>query len=115
MSVVRQSELPFDKISRDFVGRDHGGIGFTFLIVDAGPGEGPALHRHPYAEVLVVLEGRARATLGEDEVDVGVGDIVVVPANVAHRFVNTGTGRLRQIDIHDSPHFVTEWLKGRDG
>jgi mannose-6-phosphate isomerase-like protein (cupin superfamily) len=115
MSVIRQSELPFDRISRDFVGRDHGGIGFTFLIVDAGPGEGPALHRHPYAEVLIVLEGSARATLDDEAVDVGEGDIVVVPANVAHRFVNTGTGRLRQIDIHDSPHFVTQWLKAPDG
>ncbi len=115
MGVIRQSDLPFDKISHDFVGRDHGGIGFTFLIVNAGPGEGPALHRHPYAEVLIVLEGRARATLGEESVDVGEGDIVVIPANVAHRFVNIGTNRLRQIDIHDSPHFVTEWLKAADG
>jgi mannose-6-phosphate isomerase-like protein (cupin superfamily) len=112
VSVLKQSELPSDKISRDFVGRDHGGIGFTFLIVDAGPGEGPALHRHPYAEVLIVLKGQGRATVGDDVVEVGAGDVVVIPANVPHGFVNIGTGRLRQIDIHDSPDFVTEWLEG---
>lgn len=111
MSVIKQSELPSDRISHDFVGRDHGGIGFTFLIVDAGPGEGPALHRHPYAEVLIVQEGLARATVGDGVVDVGAGDVVVIPANTVHGFINTGTGRLRQIDIHDSPHFVTEWLE----
>jgi hypothetical protein len=29
-----------------------------------------------------------------------------------HAFVNTGDGPLRQVDIHVSPHFATEWLTG---
>jgi hypothetical protein len=29
---------------------------------------------------------------------------------VAHRFVNSGDGPLRQIDIHVSRAFDTEWL-----
>ena len=28
-----------------------------------------------------------------------------------HGFVNSGQGRLRQIDIHVSPSFSTEWLE----
>ena len=39
------------------------------------------------------------------------GELVVVPAGVAYRFVNIGTGRLRQVDIHASERFVTEWLE----
>ena len=35
----------------------------------------------------------------------------VVPAGVAHKFVNSGAGWLRQVDIHASDHFVTEWLE----
>jgi mannose-6-phosphate isomerase-like protein (cupin superfamily) len=35
----------------------------------------------------------------------------MVPAGVPHKFVNTGAGRLRQIDIHASERFVTEWLE----
>jgi len=31
--------------------------------------------------------------------------------SVAHKFVNSGAGRLRQVDIHASDHFVTEWLE----
>ena len=111
MSVIKQTDLPLDKITRDFVGQDHGGIGFTFLIVDAGPGEGPALHTHPYAEVLIVLEGTARATVGDDVAEVSAGDIVVIPPDTVHGFTNVGSGRLRQIDIHDSDHFVTRWLE----
>ena len=34
--------------------------------------------------------------------------------NQAHSFVNSGNGPLRQIDIHLSPNFSTEWLEDRD-
>jgi mannose-6-phosphate isomerase-like protein (cupin superfamily) len=34
----------------------------------------------------------------------------VVDAGQPHGFVNSGEGRLRQIDIHLSPSFDTEWL-----
>jgi mannose-6-phosphate isomerase-like protein (cupin superfamily) len=35
------------------------------------------------------------------------------PAGVPHRFFNSGSVRLRQVDIHESPRFETEWLDGR--
>jgi hypothetical protein len=34
----------------------------------------------------------------------------VVPAGVPHKFVNSGTGRTRHIDIHTSRRMTTEWL-----
>ena len=40
----------------------------------------------------------------------GAGEIVVVPPEVPHRFLNTGDGPLRMITIHTSPQFATEWL-----
>ncbi|HET6548328.1 MAG TPA: cupin domain-containing protein, partial [Solirubrobacter sp.] len=86
------------------------GIDITILFVDAPPGRGPSLHRHPYAEVLIVQEGEATFTLGEEEREVRAGDIVVAHANQPHAFVNTGDGPLKQIDIHLSPSFSTEWL-----
>ncbi len=33
-------------------------------------------------------------------------DIVVIPANTPHRFVNSGDTVLHQIDIHASPRFI---------
>jgi mannose-6-phosphate isomerase-like protein (cupin superfamily) len=39
------------------------------------------------------------------------GEIVVVPANTPHGFVNTGEGVLRQVNIHASPRMETEWLE----
>jgi mannose-6-phosphate isomerase-like protein (cupin superfamily) len=107
---LRQDELPEDVISRDFVGERFGGVGACVIFVDAPPGEGPKLHRHPYVELLIVLEGTATFDDGESKREVGRGEIAVVSANQPHAFVNTGRSRLRQIDIHLSPRFITEWL-----
>ena len=58
-------------------------------------------------------EGRATFTIGEDTIDVTGGQIVVAPTGVPHKFVNSGTGPLRQIDIHANDRCVTEWLEER--
>src|SRR5919202_3097015 len=89
---------------------DEIGAGVSVIVVDAAPGEGPRL-RHRYREVFVVLEGESTFTLGEEQRVAGAGDVVVAPAEAPHRFVNTGNGRLRQVDIHEHPRFETEWLE----
>ena len=94
------------------VGRQHGDLGVCIIFVDAPPGRGPGLHKHPYEEVFIVQEGRGTFTVGEEEIEAGPGDILIVPAGEPHAFVNSGDGPLRQIDIHVSPHFDTEWLEG---
>ena len=111
ITFIRQDELPADVISRDFVGEKFGGVGACVLFVDAPPGDGPRLHRHPYVELLIVVEGRATFRDGSDEREVGAGEMAVVDANQAHAFTNTGEGLLRQIDVHLSPRFMTEWLE----
>ena len=111
MTVISQAALPFSRIAPELVGSDHG-AGVCVLFVDAPPGDGPSLHRHPYEEVFIVQEGRCTFTLGDEELEAAGGDIVIAPAGVPHRFVNTGDGPLKQIDIHVSPSFSTEWLDG---
>jgi mannose-6-phosphate isomerase-like protein (cupin superfamily) len=109
--VIKQDDIPFSVFSREFVGADHGGVGVSFLLVDAEPGRGPRLHKHDYDEVFIVQEGGATMTIGDEQHEVGAGDIVVVPAGQPHAFVNSGSGRLRQVDIHVNPRFATEWLE----
>ena len=107
---VRQSDLRHDEISHYLVGEAFGGANVSLIFFDGAPGDGPRLHTHPYVEVLIVLEGTATFDDGESKREVGAGEMAVVPAGQAHAFVNSGTGRLRQIDIHVSPKFVTDWL-----
>ncbi len=61
----------------------------------------------------VVQEGTVTFTVGGGVVEVTGGQVVVRPAGMPHKFVNPGTGRLRQIDINASDQFVTEWLEDR--
>jgi mannose-6-phosphate isomerase-like protein (cupin superfamily) len=110
VEIIRIDELPLSNIAREFVGDDHGGVGICAIFVDAPPGRGPSLHRHPYVEVLITQEGRATFFLGDEQREVGAGEMVVVPAGQWHGFVNSGEGPLRQIDIHLSSGFETEWL-----
>ena len=59
----------------------------------------------------MVQEGTATFTADDEIIEARGGQVVVMPAGVAHKFVNTGAGRLRQIDIQASERFVTESLE----
>ena len=112
VEIIRLDELPPSNIAREFVGADHGGVGICAIFVEAPPGAGPSLHRHPYPEVIVTQEGSATFLLGEERErrEVAAGEMVVIPAGQWHAFVNAGEGTLRQVDIHVSASFDTEWL-----
>ena len=109
--VARILDLALGEAANEFQGYHHD-AGISFIVIDAPPGSGSKLHKHPYEEVFVVQEGSAAFTAEEDVIEASAGQVVVVPAGVPHKFVNSGPGRLRQIDIHASERFVTEWLEG---
>lgn len=69
-------------------------------------GIGPRLHIHPYDETFIIIAGRARFFVGETILDASVGEVVLGPAGVPHRFENLGPGRLQTIDIHHSPEWI---------
>jgi quercetin dioxygenase-like cupin family protein len=110
--VVPIDELPWSNISREFVGADFG-VRVSAILVEAPPGRGPGLHRHPYDEIFFTIEGQATFRIGEDEErDARPGEIVVAPAGHWHGFVNSGEGTLRLIAIQGSPAYDTEWHQG---
>ncbi len=88
-------------------------VGVSFIVVNALPGHGPALHQHEYAEVFIVQEGHARFTAGNETLEVPGGHIVVVPSHTPHKFVNAGIGDLRMVNIHTAGQIKTEWLEER--
>ena len=94
-----------------FEGYKYGATSVSMHLTDLAPGEGPRLHRHPYEEVFVVHEGQATYTVGDTTVEVTAGQIVLVPAGMPHKLVNSGMGRLRQTSVHPSAHMIAEWLE----
>jgi mannose-6-phosphate isomerase-like protein (cupin superfamily) len=105
--VVERNELPESELE----GARYGGANVCLIFVDVAPGDGPRLHRHPYEEIFIVLDGSPRFTVGSQTLEARPGQVLIVRPQVAHKFVNAGTGRLRQIDIHASPSFRTEWME----
>ena len=110
-AVIDGAGLTVVGTSREFEGFAHGAVGISFILVNGVPGSGPRLHRHPYAEVFVVQEGRATFTVDGATLEATAGQVVVVQPGEAHTFVNSGDGPLRQIDIHAGGRFITEWLE----
>jgi mannose-6-phosphate isomerase-like protein (cupin superfamily) len=109
--LLNKDDLERDGNTYEFQGYRHGDTRVSFLWVDLPPGDGPRLHKHPYEEVFVVLKGRATFTVGSAVLEAIAGQIIVAPADTPHKFINSGEGPLRQIDIHASERFITEWLE----
>ncbi len=109
--MIDRDELPHGGTAHKFEGYRYGDADVSFFLTDGPPGSGPDLHKHPYAEVFLIQEGEVTFTVGEDTIEASAGQILVVPAGVPHKFVNSGAARARHIDIHTSRRMITEWLE----
>ncbi|MBO3750126.1 cupin domain-containing protein [Streptosporangiaceae bacterium NEAU-GS5] len=67
-----------------------GSASTVFGITVFPPGARHEIHRHPHAEETeYIVEGHGIARVGDDDVIMGPGDIVFVPRDDYHGFVNT--------------------------
>lgn len=64
------------------------------------PGAAAPMHSHNCAEQVTVLEGQAMAEVGGVETRLGPMDTSYIPADMPHRFVNTGVGPLKILWIY---------------
>jgi mannose-6-phosphate isomerase-like protein (cupin superfamily) len=108
--LIVSGTLPGTDRAEVFEGREHGEVPVSMFLVHNRPGDGPELHRHPYAEVFVVHAGHAGFQLEDDWVNAGPGDVVIAPAGMAHRFTNAGAGELSMTCIHAASEMNAEWL-----
>ncbi len=113
--VVRLDELPANwtadgSVVRNLKGERYGLTGSSLICGEMAPGFGPPLHRHPVEEVFLVLRGQATFTIEDNRIAVGAGHIVVVPAGVPHRFVNSGEAALVLHAFLAGPRIVTEYV-----
>lgn len=78
----------------------------VFGITIFPPGAKHDIHRHPHAEETeYIVEGHGVARVGQDDVAMGPGDIVFVPADEYHGFYNSS----------DTERAVMVWCYGGAG
>ncbi len=86
------------------------GAPISLFLMDSAPGEGPALHQHPYTETWIVRSGQAQFTVDTETIQANAGDIIVVNPETPHRFVNIGSDQLELTCIHASERVIQTWL-----
>ena len=85
---------------------------FCLIETVNAPGKGPPLHRHREAEVFRVLEGRYLYQVDDRRFFAEAGDVVSIPGNAVHGFVNVTDAPARQFILItpaiDAEAFFTE-------
>jgi len=110
-TLINRDDLPHDGDTYDFEGAKYPNANVSFIWVNMKPGGMVRLHLHPYEEIFIIQEGSSTFTVGDETLEAHAGQIVIAPANVPHKFVNSGNVQLKQIDIHVSKDIITEWLE----
>ncbi len=111
LEILTRDALPNDGNTYEFEGLRYEDTDVSFIWVDMAPGGSVRLHKHPYKEIFIIQEGVATFTVGAAVLEARVGQIVIAPADTPHKFRNSGEGQLRQVDIHLSRQFITQWLE----
>ena len=110
-TILNRDELPRDANTYEFVGSQYLDTEISFIWVDMPPGGTIRLHKHPYKEIFIIQEGVATFTVDSAIVEAHAGQIIIVPADVPHKFTNLTDQQLKQIDIHLNKQFITYWLE----
>ncbi len=110
-TILERDSLPFDGNIYEFEGFRHEDTEVSFIWVDMPPGGSVRLHKHPYKEIFIIQDGTATFTVGPAAIEAHAGQIIIVPADMPHKFVNTGNQQLKQVDIHVNKQFITYWLE----
>jgi mannose-6-phosphate isomerase-like protein (cupin superfamily) len=110
-TVLHRDELPYDGNTYEFQGIEHHDTNVSFIWVDMPPGSTIRLHKHPYEEIFIIQEGISTFTVGSGMLDARAGQIIIVAADVPHKFMNLSDKQLKQIDIHVNKQFITHWLE----
>jgi mannose-6-phosphate isomerase-like protein (cupin superfamily) len=110
-TILNRDDLPFDGNTYEFEGIQLQDTNVSFIRVDMPPGGAIRLHKHPYEEIFIIQEGISTFTVGSGTLEARAGQIIIVPAEVPHKFMNLSDKPLKQIDIHVNKQFITDWLE----
>ncbi len=96
-TILSRDTLPRDGNTYEFEGLQYQDTEVSFMWVDLPPRDAIKLHKHPYKEIFIIHEGTACYTVGSETLEAHAGQIVIVPADIPHKFMNSGEQQLSHI------------------
>jgi quercetin dioxygenase-like cupin family protein len=92
---------------RMLIGPDEGAPNFHMRHFQIAPGGFTPHHQHDYEHEIVILKGSGTAKTEQGDRDISAGDIIYVPANEQHQFINPGNEPLEFICLIPAPQNCT--------
>jgi len=77
------------------IGEKDGAPNYALRVIEVAPGGHTPHHAHWFEHENFVIEGHGTVTIGEETYPIGPGDVVFVPGDVKHQYVNSGDQPLK--------------------
>jgi quercetin dioxygenase-like cupin family protein len=91
-------------------GRRFGLEQLSLTLGESAPGQGTRLHRHDCEELIIVHSGCGTYSVGDVTIEAGPGDVVIIPSDTPHRWVNHGQKPLVHTGVFSANAFTLEIL-----
>lgn len=96
---IEQEEV-YDPAAKDvkirwLITKEDGAENFAMRLFDIGPGGYTPYHNHDFEHEVFVLEGTGILNVEEREESLKKGDVVLLPTNIKHQFLNHSEETLR--------------------
>lgn len=75
------------------------------------PGNNLGYHTDSAEEIILILEGEAEATVGDELGKLSKGELALIPAMLPHDVKNTGSDTLKVIGFFSSPNVVSTFVE----
>lgn len=87
----------------------NGAASSAVIYFEHQPGEHHGRHTDSAEEVVLVLDGEAEVTAGDERLRLSEGTLALVPAMVPHDIANVGRGELRMVGFFSSAAVVSQF------
>jgi quercetin dioxygenase-like cupin family protein len=87
----------------------NGAASCAVIYFEHEPGEHHGMHTDSAEEVVLVLDGEAEVTAGEERIRLTAGGIALVPAVLPHDIRNVGQDRLRVVGFFSSAAVISHF------
>lgn len=111
--VYRWSDLPTEKVRPGVTRAGFRGDNALMVMNWLEPGMEVRPHSHPFEQLVYILQGRVRFTVGDEVVEVGAGEVLRIPPDVVHCGEPVGDETAVNLDIfapvRDDYRHLTEY------